>query len=66
MPTVTAIEAGKSLDRLLDQLSEPHEPIQIASKSGNAILISEDDWRAVQETRYIQSIPGVKDSIMEG
>ena len=66
MPTITATEARKSLYRILDQVSETHEPIQITGKRGNAILISEDDWRALQETLYLQSIPGMKDSIIEG
>ena len=47
-------------------MSETHEPIQITGKRGNAILISEDDWRAIQETLYLQSISGMKDSIIEG
>jgi len=66
MPTITATEARKSLYRILDQVSETHEPIQITGKRGNAILISEDDWRAIQETLYLQSISGMKDSIIEG
>ncbi len=66
MPTITATEARKNLYRLLDEVSESHEPIQITGKRGNAILISEDDWRAVQETLYLHSIPGMKESIVEG
>ncbi len=66
MPIITATEARKSLYRLLDEVSESHEPIQITGKRGNAILISEDDWRAVQETLYLHSIPGMKESIVEG
>jgi prevent-host-death family protein len=66
MPTITATEARKSLYRLLDEVSESHEPIQITGKRGNAILISEDDWRAVQETLYFHTIPGMKESIVEG
>jgi len=66
MPTITATEARKNLYRLLDEVSESHEPIQITGKRGNAVLISEDDWRAVQETLYLHSIPGMKESIIEG
>ncbi len=66
MPTITATEARKNLYRLLDEVSESHEPIQITGKRGNAILISEDDWRAVQETLYLHTIPGMKESIVEG
>jgi len=66
MPIITATEARKSLYRLLDEVSESHEPIQITGKRGNAVLISEDDWRAIQETLYLHSIPGMKESIIEG
>ncbi|OEU69181.1 MAG: antitoxin [Desulfuromonadales bacterium C00003093] len=66
MPTITATEARKNLYRLLDEVSESHEPIQITGKRSNAILISEDDWRAVQETLHLHSIPGMKESIIEG
>ena len=40
--------------------------MQITGKRGNAVLISEDDWRAVQETLYLVSIPGMRESILEG
>ena len=66
MPTITATEARKNLYRLLDEVSESHEPIQITGRRSNAVLISEDDWRAVQETLYLHSIPGMKESIIEG
>jgi antitoxin YefM len=66
MSTITATEARKNLYRLLDEVSESHEPIQITGKRSNAVLISEDDWRSVQETLYLHSIKGMKDSIIEG
>jgi prevent-host-death family protein len=66
MTTITATEARKSLYKLLDEVSESHEPIQITGKRSNAVLISEDDWRAVQETLYLHSVPGMKESIVEG
>jgi PHD/YefM family antitoxin component YafN of YafNO toxin-antitoxin module len=66
MRTITATEARKSLYKLLDDVSESHEPIQITGKRSNAILIAEDDWRAVQETLYLHSVPGMKNSIVEG
>lgn len=66
MPTITATEARKSLYRLLDEVSESHVPIQITGKRSNAILISEDDWQAVQETLFLHSVPGIKESIIEG
>lgn len=66
MTTVTATEARKTLYKLLDDVSESHEPIQITGKRGNAVLVSEEDWRAVQETLYLHAVPGMKESIVEG
>jgi len=64
--TISATEARKSLYRLLDEVSESHEPVLITGKRGNAVLISEDDWRSVQETLYLMSIPGMRESIRAG
>ena len=66
MTSITATEARKSLYRLIDDVSGSHEPIQITGKRGSAMLVSEDDWRAVQETLYLVSIPGMRESILEG
>ncbi len=66
MTTLTATEARKHLFNLVDAVSESHEPIQISGKRHSAVLISEDDWRAVQETLYLTSIPGMRESIAEG
>jgi antitoxin YefM len=66
MATITATEARKDLYRLVDQVQDTHEPIQITGKRGSAVLVGEDDWRAVQETLFLVSIPGMRDSIVEG
>jgi antitoxin YefM len=66
MTSMTATEARKKLYSLLDALAESHEPIQIAGKRNSAVLISEEDWRAVQETLYLVGIPGMRDSIVKG
>ena len=66
MSTVTATEARKLLYKLLDHVSESHEPVTITSKRGNAVLIAEDDWQSVQETLYLMSIPGMRESIRAG
>lgn len=66
MTTITATEARKSLYKLLDDVADSHEPIQITGKRGSAVLISEDDWRAVQETLYLTSVPGMRESIVAG
>ena len=55
MTTMTATEARKQLYTLLDDVADSHEPIQIAGKRHSAVLVSEDDWNAVQETLYLTS-----------
>ena len=66
MKSISATLARSDLYRVIDSTLEAHEPIQITGKRGNAILISEADWRAIQETLYLVSIPGVRDSIIAG
>ena len=66
MTTLTATEARKQLFNLVDEVSASHEPIQISGKRHSAVLISEEDWRAIQETLYLTSIPGMRESIAEG
>jgi antitoxin YefM len=66
MTSVSATEARKQLYKLVDEVQESHEPVQITGKRGNAVLVGEDDWRSVQETLYLVSIPGMRDSILEG
>ena len=66
MTTISATEARKQLYKLLDDVAQSHEPIQITGRRGSAVLVSEDDWRAVQETLFLVSIPGMRESILEG
>lgn len=66
MTSITATEARKSLYKLVDDVQDSHEPVQITGKRGSAVLVSEDDWRAVQETLYLVSIPGMRESIIDG
>lgn len=66
MTTLTATEARKQLYSLLDDVADSHEPIQIAGKRNSAVLVSEVDWRAIQETLFLESIPGMKESIVKG
>jgi antitoxin YefM len=66
MPTLSATEARAKLYRLIDQISVSHEPVLITGKRGNAVLISEDDWRSIQETIYLLNIPGMRESIRDG
>jgi antitoxin YefM len=66
MTTLTASQARARLYKLLDKAASSHEPIQITGKRANAILVSEDDWRAIQETLYLLSVPGMRESILKG
>ena len=65
MTTLTASKARSSLYRLLDRAAQSHEPIQIMGKRNNAVLISEEDWRSLQETLYLMSVPGMRASIVK-
>jgi PHD/YefM family antitoxin component YafN of YafNO toxin-antitoxin module len=64
--SLTAAEAHEQLYKLLDEVCDSHEPVQITGRRGNAVLIGEDDWCAVQETLYLVSVPGMRESIIEG
>jgi antitoxin YefM len=64
--SITATEARRRLYTLLDDVAASHAPIEITGKRSNAVLVSEDDWRAVQETLHLLSNPGMRESILEG
>jgi antitoxin YefM len=64
--TVNVSEARARLYALLDETAASHEPILITGKRANAVLIAEEDWRAIQETLFLLSIPGMRESIREG
>ncbi|XOF32659.1 MAG: type II toxin-antitoxin system Phd/YefM family antitoxin [Candidatus Electrothrix sp. YB6] len=66
MPTLTVTQARSRLYRLIDDTASSHQPVTITGKRGNAVLISEEDWNAVQETLYLLSVPGMRKSIREG
>ena len=66
MTTITATEARANLYRLMDAAAESHEPVVITGKRTRAVLVSEDDWRAIQETLFLLSVPGMRESVREG
>lgn len=66
MTILSATEARSNLYRLIDQTSTSHKPIIITGKRGNAVLLSEEDWKSIQETMFLLSIPGMRESIREG
>lgn len=66
MAGITATEARGNLYRLIDETAVSHEPIMISGKRNNAVLVSEEDWSAIQETLFLLSVPKMRESIREG
>jgi antitoxin YefM len=66
MTILSASEARKRLYNLVDEVKESHVPVQIVGKRSTAVLVSEEDWRAIEETLYLTSIPGMRESIQKG
>ena len=61
--TIPVTTARSQLYRLIDQVNEDSEPLVITGQRGNAVLVGEEDWRAIQETLYLESVPDMMDSI---
>lgn len=66
METLDAREARDKLDSLLDETAASHKPVRIQGHRSNGVLVNEEDWNAMQETVYLLSIPGLRESIREG
>jgi antitoxin YefM len=66
MTTLSASEARRRLYNLVDEVKETHKPVQIVGKRSSAVLVSEEDWRAIEETLHLTSIPGMRESIQKG
>lgn len=66
MAGITATQARSNLYRLIDETAESHQPLVIIGKRNKAVLVSEEDWEAIQETLYLLSVPGMRESIREG
>ena len=66
MSSINVTNARKDLYKLVQRVNTTHEPVEITGKDSNAILIGEEDWRSIQETLYLSSIPGMRESIIEG
>ncbi|MFT6564832.1 MAG: prevent-host-death family protein [Actinomycetes bacterium] len=64
--TITATDARAKLYNLLSQVNTSHSPVTITGKSGNAVLVSEDDWNAVMETVALHAVPGLVEDINAG
>jgi prevent-host-death family protein len=66
MTVLKASDARARLYRLIDEAALSHEPVLISGKRSNAVLLSEEDWRSIQETLYLLAVPGMRESIVKG
>lgn len=66
MQTLSVSEARANLYRLIDQTVESHQPITITGKRNNAVLLSAEDWASIQETLFLLTVPGMRESILAG
>ena len=66
MQTLTASAARTTLYRLIDEAAVTHQPLIITGKRNNAVLVSLEDWSAIQETLFLLSVSGMRESIREG
>ena len=66
MSVFNATEARSKLYALIDETTETHQPITITGKRGNAVLLAEEDWKAINETLHLLSVPGMRESIRGG
>jgi prevent-host-death family protein len=66
MDILSATEARANLFRLIDEAAESHQPVVISGKRNSAVLVSQEDWSAIQETLFLLSIPGMRESIRKG
>ena len=66
MNNLSLSDASEKLDRLLDETAARHEPVLITGPRSNAVLVGEEEWNAIQETLYLLSLPGMRESIRAG
>ncbi len=66
MDVLTASKARANLFKLIDEAAESHQPVVISGKRNSAVLVSEEDWAAIQETLHLLAVPGMRESIRKG
>jgi len=66
METLTVSEAKSKIQKIIDEIAESHRPITIKGEKNSAVILSEEDWRAIEETLYLLNIPGMRESIKKG
>jgi len=65
MTTLTTSQARAQLFHLVDAAVTTHHPVQIQGRRAAAVLVSAEDWDAIQETLYLLSVPGMRDSLVK-
>lgn len=66
MPLLNATTARKNFFKVMEETIVSHEPVIITGKNGNVVMLSEEDWRSIQETLFLCSIPGMREKIIKG
>ena len=66
MSSINITNARKELYRIIEKINESHEPVHVIGKNGSVVMVAEDDWKAIEETLYLTSIPGMRESIHQG
>ena len=66
MSTLPIRDAQLNLQSVIDEVTESHQPVLIMGEHSNAVLLSEADWSSIQETLYLLSVPGMRESIKTG
>jgi antitoxin YefM len=66
MSITNATSARNNFFKLIDEALTTHEPVVVTGKNGNVVILSEEDWRSIEETLYLTNIPGMKEKIITG
>ena len=66
MSILNATNARNNFFKLMDETITTHEPVYVTGKNGNVVMLSEEDYKSIQETLYLCSIPGMREKIMNG
>ena len=66
MKRITAKQAQNDIDKVIEDAAAAHEPVAIDGTHAQGVLVALADWNGIQETLYLLSIPGMRESILEG
>jgi len=66
MSIMNATTARNNFFKLIEEALTTHEPVVVTGKTGNVVILSEEDWRSIEETLYLSNITGMKEKIVKG